>query len=170
MFINFKERGWGEKERHQYERWNIDELPPMCAPGRESNLQPRFSPDRESNPQPFVLWWDDCSNQMSHTALNVITLILKIFYLFLFKREGKGRRKRRRETVVALTTQHVSWLGIEPVTLWFPGPCSGQPGLMSLLLKSAFGWLPLIKIIFIQNWRWAFFLLKCILLLICCQK
>ena len=123
------------------------------------------------NQTPNLLFCDEMTAPTKWATQHLMSLLLffKIFYLFLFKREGKGRRKRR-ETVVALTTQQVSWLGIEPVTLWFPGPCSGQPGLMSLLLKSAFGWLPLIKIIFIQNWRWAFFLLKCILLLICCQK
>ena len=56
----------------------------------------------------------------------------KRFYLFIF-REGKGERKRGRETSMCgrlsgtpyqgpgLQARHVPWLGIEPLTLWFAG-------------------------------------------------
>ena len=56
----------------------------------------------------------------------------KRFYLFIF-REGKGGKKRGRETLICgclshapywgpgLQPRHVPWLGIEPVTLWFAG-------------------------------------------------
>ena len=64
--------------------------------------------------------------------LKLLPFIFKRFYLFIF-REGKGGRKRGRETPVCgclsrapywgpgLKPRHVPWLGIEPATLWFTG-------------------------------------------------
>ena len=60
------------------------------------------------------------------------TLFKKKDFMYLFL-EGKGERKRRRETSMSgclsctpswgpgLQLRHVPWLGIEPVTLWFTG-------------------------------------------------
>ena len=63
----------------------------------------------------------------------IIFLFLKDFiYLFIF-REGKGGRKKGRETSMcdsllralpwgpSLQPSHVPWLRIEPATLWFTG-------------------------------------------------
>ena len=62
--------------------------------------------------------------------------IFKKYFIYLYFREGKAGRKRGRETSMCdcllhapcwgpgLQPRHVPWLGIEPVTLWFTGPCS----------------------------------------------
>ena len=59
----------------------------------------------------------------------------KILFIY-FQREGKGGRKRGRETSMCsclshapywgpgLQPRHVPWLGIEPATLWFTGRSS----------------------------------------------
>ena len=68
----------------------------------------------------------------SITSCGQIFFFFLRFYLFIF-REGKGRRKRGRETSTCgyllsasnqgpgLQPRLVPWLGIEPVTLWFTG-------------------------------------------------
>ena len=71
---------------------------------------------------------------ISYRYVGKCSFILKI-YLFIF-REWKGGRKRGGETSMCsclLITpywgpgpkpRHVSWLGIQPATLWFTGQCS----------------------------------------------
>ena len=61
---------------------------------------------------------------------------LKNILFIYFQTEEKGRRKRGRETSVcgcllhtchwgpSLQLRHVPWLGTEPVSIWFAGPCS----------------------------------------------
>ena len=77
----------------------------------------------------------------------------EVFFFFFFLREGKGRRKRGRETSMCgwlLYTpywgpspqpRHVPWLGIELVTLWFAGRHSitetHQPGLKRSFVKGS---------------------------------
>ena len=86
-------------------------------------------------------------------SLSVVTLdfiFKKRFYLFIF-REGKGGRKRGRETSMCgclsggahwgpgPQPRHVPWLGIELATLWFPACVQltevHQPGLDFLFLR-----------------------------------
>ena len=62
----------------------------------------------------------------------ILKLIFNVKILFIF-REGKGRRKRRKETSMCgcllsalywgpgCQPRHVPWLQIEPETLWFTG-------------------------------------------------
>ena len=85
----------------------------------------------------------------------------KIFYLFIF-REGKGGRKKGRETSMCdcpsstrcrgpgPQPRHVPWLGIKPATLWFTvqrsihwaTPARGPPLSYQTDLKgdNSFGW------------------------------
>ena len=65
-------------------------------------------------------------------ALYLSIYLLKILFTY-FEREGKGGRKRGRETETCgclshtphqepgLQPRHVPWLAIKPATLWFPG-------------------------------------------------
>ena len=57
------------------------------------------------------------------------------FYLFIFREKGREGKKRSKTSMCACLLQasywghslqpsHVPWLGIQPVTLWFPGPLS----------------------------------------------
>ena len=64
--------------------------------------------------------------------ITLLFYFVKILFIY-FYREGKGRRKRGRETSMCgclscapywgpgTQPRHVPWLGIEPVTLWFAG-------------------------------------------------
>ena len=63
-------------------------------------------------------------------------IFLRFYFYLLFFREGKGGRKRGRETSTCVCLsrapywgpgpqpRHVPWLGIELMTLWFAGWCS----------------------------------------------
>ena len=76
---------------------------------------------------PFVV-----TNDVEHLF---ILFIFKVLFIY-FQREGKGRRKRGRETSMCgcvshapswgpgMQPRHVPRLGIEPVTPWFTGWCS----------------------------------------------
>ena len=65
-------------------------------------------------------------------------LIFKKTFSYLFLEREKGKKKRKGETSMCgclsrvphqcrgQQPRHVSWLGIEPATLWFPGWCSNH--------------------------------------------
>ena len=111
------------KQRHQKEK---DRLPMLSArpldPTRTSQL---------CEPIDFLWVWA----RVNFIYVLFFSFFKKRFYLFIF-REGKGRRKRGRETSMCgclsytpywgpgPQPRHVPWLGIELATLWFTGPHS----------------------------------------------
>ena len=94
---------------------------------------------------------------VSSGCFMIFFFYLKTFYLFYyFLERGKGGRKRGRETSVCgwpscvphqgpgPQPRHVSWLGIEPATFWFAGPCSihwATPARFFVLKLLSFFWL-----------------------------
>ena len=78
----------------------------------------------------------DQQNTFTHLSTKNSLKTIFFMYSFLEGREGKGGRKRKRETSMCgclscvphwgpgLQSRHVLWPGIKPATLWFIGPCS----------------------------------------------
>ena len=92
-----------------------------------------------------------CNRSLLHSpSLHITFFLKKRFYLFF--REVKGGRKRRREISMSgclsctpywgLRSQprHVPWLGIEPVTLWFSGRHSIHWTIPARAVYNLFGW------------------------------
>ena len=112
-----------EKERER----NINVWLPLAHPSL-GNLahNPGMCPDWERNPRPFALQARAQSIELHQ--LGLFSCLFKKDFIYFY---GKGGRKRERETSMCGCLSHahnwgpgpqpthVTWLGIELVTLWF---------------------------------------------------
>ena len=106
-------------------------------PTEDLAYNPDRCPDWESNWRCFSLQTGAQYTEPHQPGLQNFFFIFSLrFYLFIFREQGKERRKRGKEIsmcgcfLCALywgpgpLPRHMLWLGIELATLWLIGPCS----------------------------------------------
>ena len=97
-------------------------------------LSTRSKKEGSMNPEQNVVSISQWSLPKNVEPLNFILFLKDFIYLFLEKGEGKEKERERNINVWSSLTcshwepgpqpRHVPWLGMEPPTLWFTGPCS----------------------------------------------
>ena len=91
MFIDFRGRGWRERERDT-SMWvrNIAWLPPICSPAGDRTCNLGMCPDQESTLQHFGVWDDALMRTLAHSVCGIMDEMRQIHMDYRNPVEEKG--------------------------------------------------------------------------------